>query len=138
MSRTKPNRDFSPKGLEKNLELFKQGVATALPAGTTITVGGVTYGAADLEAKCADYLKPFADARDAEVAADQKRRSRNSLKPELRRFLADAKNAVRGTLGKGNPELSKFGMKPTAAEPHRKAKKDDASLAPPVSTTPSS
>lgn len=114
MSLNNSNNDETVvKGIELRADTLIHGLQTALPAGVTqLIVGGVSYPVADLVKLAQELVKPWKDVRAAHVAVRKFGQDRPAAEQKLTAFLADAKIAVMGLLGRENQALTSFGIKP--------------------------
>src|SRR4051812_1355686 len=105
------NRKSISHGLELELELLETGADT-LPPSTQIIVDGVTYTPETFAQRVRAELAPFKAVRNAKLLLAQAFAERRETKKASRSFASNARAALVGALGGGNPDLERFGVKP--------------------------
>src|SRR4051812_5950570 len=99
--------------LGTRLTAARGGLAEHLPKGVkSLKVGDRVFTIAQLDALLADYEKKFLAAADAHAMLTALVGERDAAATPTRDLLADLKAALVHTLGRKNPLLLKFGMKP--------------------------
>jgi hypothetical protein len=104
-----------PRGTELRLERALRGVQTVLPAGTTLEIGTVSYGNADLATTLTQGLTVYETPRSLHAQLEAAVKARIAVDPVWRTFLAGLKAALGNKLGRTNPLLVQFGFAPYKA-----------------------
>jgi hypothetical protein len=113
MTNPVPTESRNPASLEAKLDLMVEGMETVLlPGTTTLRVDQKDVPVADIVTELKGYssqCKAVDDARQGVAVALQTRRT---IQPKARARLAVLKDALFVALGRMNPKLAKFGVKP--------------------------
>jgi hypothetical protein len=100
-------------GTELRLDTAINGLAFAIPAGTTsLLMGGTPTPVTDVLAKAQDLVKSWKELRDAHAVIRAFTQNRAAENAAARNFLADLRAALVTVLGRDNQDLTKFGFKP--------------------------
>ena len=129
----KTNRN-TPTAEQAKIEAAIAGTEVAIPVTSTETVGGVTLTQPQILAKLNGFLDPVKRVDDLRSQLSQALADREQAFTDAREFLKNFRDALVALLGRGNPELSKFGFAPekvraplTAAQKVQRAAKAKAS-----------
>ena len=105
-------RNVTVKGVELNLDMLLNGLASLFTTTNTIVVGGVAYTQKDFVKKVTDVVTPYKTRRDARTAFAQAQLSIAADEVATQKFVRAAKLAAVAVLGEDNPELAKLGFAP--------------------------
>ena len=95
---------------EKELQQVLLGVTKYLPQTSTLVVEKSQLTAAQMATRINGYLQTFADLRDKKEQARQQLGVLQQQLPEAHAFYMGLKAALVAFFGRGNPELSQFGI----------------------------
>jgi hypothetical protein len=109
------SNDVNPQsvthGVELKLDTAIDGCTVAFPPGlTSLTIRGVSYTQATLEAQLVSLDARFKSARSAHAALHQFAIDRAMLEAAARQFLADLRSSLAGAVGINNQLLAQWGF----------------------------
>ncbi|MHB1845755.1 MAG: hypothetical protein ACYCWW_13090 [Deltaproteobacteria bacterium] len=105
----------SDKGEELRLLDATNGVKQVIPTGSSIPIGGSPLTQPQLLAKLEGFEVVFQAVRNAQAVLHAALLAREAQSPAIAELLTQLKGALVAQLGSKNPELSKFGFKPSKA-----------------------
>ena len=100
----------SPKGQEQKVLTALNGVETAIPATSSVPMGGTPMTQPQVVSKLEGFEAAFQAVRDAKAAFQKAKQAREQQSAEQRTFIEQLKAALVALLGPNNPELAKFGF----------------------------
>jgi hypothetical protein len=112
MSTNGPSKDATVRGVELHLDVISAGLLQAFAPDEILEVGGKKVTVADLQKEIDSRRTIYKTVRDLHVqlrTGTQEKRGQYEADVAL---VADVKVAVKGALGRTNPELTKLGFKP--------------------------
>jgi hypothetical protein len=108
-------QDVNPQsvshGLELRLDTAIDGCMKSFPPGlTSLTVQGVSYTQATLEAQLTSMDAPYKTARSAHAALHAFTAQKPAIEAAAKQFLADLKSTLAGVVGSNNQILAQWGF----------------------------
>jgi hypothetical protein len=114
-STTVPQPRGASHGLRAALSAMLSGVQTVIPDGSLIRVNGVDEKKADVVSGMQSVLAQYASVDSSTAVAKAARVQLRQAQPAAHQMLQQLKDAVIAFLGRGSPELQKFGLKARTA-----------------------
>ena len=111
---TKTKRS-TPTAEEAKIQDAIAGTEFEIPPTSTVIVGGVTLTQPQILAKLHGFLDPSKRAADLRAKLSQALADRAQAFKDAREFLKNYRDVLVAQLGRGNPELAKFGLAPAKA-----------------------
>ena len=102
-------------GLRAALNAMLSGVQTVIPDGSLIRVNGVDEKKADVVSELQSLLAQYASIDSSAAVAKAARVQLRQALPAASQTLQQLKDAIFAFLGRGSPELQKFGLKARTA-----------------------
>ena len=81
-----------------------------LPAGASVTLGGVSFTVASIDAKLDAGIASYAAVETAKAAVSAAVATRDAAEPELKQFCEEFSHFLVSYFGKGSPMLASFGV----------------------------
>ena len=116
------SNNSQPKGDELKLTTAQTAVPAAIPAKTTVMVGGVSYTVATLAAYITTLLAPILAAKNAKLAFTQAVQAREANQKAVQNFLVELRAAMIALFGRSSPILVQFGFAPAKAKSTKSGK----------------
>jgi hypothetical protein len=112
MSSNGPSKNATVKGVELHLDMISAGLLQAFPADEILEVGGKKVKVAALQKEIDSRRTVYKTVRDLRVQLRSGTQEKHDQYEADVALVNDVKIAVKGALGRTNPELTRFGFKP--------------------------
>ena len=114
---TGPSKMITVKGVELHLDMLSEGLLQLFAPDTTLEVGGKAYKVSALQKEVDSRRAVYKAVRDLHNQLHARTQEKRDQGAGDRDFLNDVKVAVKGKIGRTNPDLSRVGF--TAERPKR-------------------